>query len=190
MLCFLFCNWRALIIVTVSQVGRFRNVHHSRLIFSAHFVLFAILIANAASSGGVVLDDAESFMTRCALTQKCSLITPCASCIYLSSLPLSCRLPVSTSENSRSLPTTRRHAAGCRVAPLRDGETNSENILLQTTGDGKESRIVLEGSAGGGRFPPSIFSAEDLTGAYVLLANIRLPSLTFSRILLRRCHGT
>ena len=61
---------------------------------------------------------------------------------------------------------------------------------LQTTGDGKDSRIVLEGSAGGGRFPPSQISAEDLTGAYAFLANIRSPSLTVSRLLLRICHGT
>ena len=64
--------------------------------------------------------------------------------------------------------------------PLGGGVTSSENVLLQTASDGKEGCIVMEGGAGSGFVTPSQISAEDLTGAYALLANIGSLSLTLS----------
>ena len=56
--------------------------------------------------------------------------------------------------------------------PLGEGWISFGDVLLQTTGDGKEGNVVLEGSVGGGLVLPSVISAKDLNGACTFIAAI------------------
>ena len=72
--------------------------------------------------------------------------------------------------------------------PLAGGRISSGNVL-QTTSDGKEGYVVLEGGAGGGLVLPSQISAKDLGGAQTFIAFL----VRYRRLILgiasRRCHG-
>jgi alpha-mannosidase len=69
--------------------------------------------------------------------------------------------------------------------PFAEGMTSSGNVL-QTTSDGKEGYVILEGGAGGGLVLPSQISPKELGGAQ---AFSRSPSLTHTRGSFCRYHG-
>jgi alpha-mannosidase len=73
--------------------------------------------------------------------------------------------------------------------PLAEGRVSSGNVL-QTTSDGKEGYVVLEGGAGGGLVLPSQISAKDLGGAQIIMAFIRSLSLSHARHAAVTMHST
>jgi len=64
--------------------------------------------------------------------------------------------------------------------PLAEGRISSGNVL-QTTSDGKEGYVVLEGGAGGGLVLPSQISAKDLGGAQIFITFFRSLSLSHAQ---------
>ena len=64
--------------------------------------------------------------------------------------------------------------------PLTEGRISSGNVL-QTTSDGKEGYVVLEGGAGGGLVLPSQLSAKDLSGAQIFIPSFWSLSLSHAR---------
>ena len=69
--------------------------------------------------------------------------------------------------------------------PFTEGRTSSGNVL-QTTSDGKEGYVILEGGVGGGLVLPSQISPKELGGAQ---AFSRSPSLTHTQGSFCRYHG-
>jgi len=139
----------------------------------------------------MVYEDAEKLYAE-VRTDTDALVDKALAVLYPSSLPLSSAVPASTSgpltvfaHNTTSF--ARRDVV--RV-PLGERGISSGNVLLQKTSDGKEGYVILEGGAGGGLVLPSQISAKDLNGMRTLIASIVLLWLTFTRGLLRRCHGT
>ena len=136
----------------------------------------------------MVYEDAEKLYAE-VRTDAEVLINNALGVLYPGSLPLSSSLPVPASGTltlfaHNTTPFARRDVV--RV-PLGKGGVGSENVLLQTTSDGKEGYVILEGGTGGGLVLPSQISAKDLTGAYTLIAAI---GSTFTWGLFCRCLGT
>jgi alpha-mannosidase len=152
------------------------------------FAPSALLItAGAASSSGMVYDDAEKLYAEVRADTE-ALVDKALRVLYPGSLPLSSTAPVPTSGKltvfaHNTTPFARRDVV--RV-PLGEGGISSENVLLQRTSDGKGGYIVLEGGQGGGLVLPSQINATELTGAFTFIAAIGPLSLTSAR----RCHGT
>jgi alpha-mannosidase len=139
----------------------------------------------------MVYDDAEKLYAE-VRTDTETLVDRALAVLYPSSLPLSSAAPASASGPltvfaHNTAPFARRDVV--RV-PLGERGISSGNILLQKTSDGKEGYIVLEGGAGGGLVLPSQISAKDLNGTQTHIVTIVLLWLTFTRGLLRRCHGS
>jgi alpha-mannosidase len=123
-------------------------------------------MAGAASSSGMVYKDAEKLYAEVRADAE-ALVDNALHVLYPGSLPLSSAVPVPTSGTltlfaHNTTPFARRDVV--RV-PLGEEGISSENVLLQTTSDGKEGYVVLEGGTGGGLVLPSQISAKDLTGA-------------------------
>jgi len=72
--------------------------------------------------------------------------------------------------------------------PLAEGRISSGNVL-QTTSDGKEGYVVLEGGAGGGLVLPSQIGAKDLGGTQIFRAFVRSLSYLMLGIAPCRSHG-
>ena len=111
----------------------------------------------------MVYDDAEKLYAEVrgdteALTEEALRV------IYPDSLPLSSASAVSSS----GLPTLFAHNttpfARRDIVRVPLGGISNGNVL-QTTSDGKEGYVVLEGGPGGGLVLPSQISAQDLKGA-------------------------
>lgn len=118
------------------------------------------VIANVVSCSGMVYDDAEKLYAE-VRTDTEALTEEALRVIYPDSHPLSL--------SSASGPTT-IFAHNTTPFARRDivrvplgGEINNASVL-QTTSEGKEGYVVLEGFAGGGLVLPSQISAQDLKG--------------------------
>jgi hypothetical protein len=103
----------------------FRPVRHTEL----------LIIAAAASSSSMVYDDVEKCYAEVRIDTE-ALIDNALRVLYLGSPHFH---PPLFAHN-----TTPRDVV---CMPLGDGGTSSENVLLQTTSDGKDGCIVLEGGA-------------------------------------------
>jgi alpha-mannosidase len=120
----------------------------------------------------MVYEDAEKLYAEvCADTQ--TLLDQALCTLYPSSIPLSSVAIVPTSvpltvfvHNTMFFP--RRDVVRM---PLAEGRISSGN-MLQTTSDGKEGYIFLEGGTGGGLVLPSQISTKDLGGAQALIATL------------------
>jgi alpha-mannosidase len=114
----------------------------------------------------MVYEDAEKLYAEVRADVE-ALVNNALRILYPGSLPLSSAAPVPTSGTltifaHNTTPFARRDVV--RV-PLGEKGISSGSVLLQTTSDGKEGYVVLEGGAGGGLVLPSQISATDLTGA-------------------------
>lgn len=113
----------------------------------------------------MVYEDAERLYAEVrADTEK--LLDQALQVLYPSSVPLSSVATVPTSVPltvfaHNTTPFPRRDIV--RV-PLAEGRTSSGHVL-QTTCDGKEGFVILEGGIGGGLVLPSQISTKDLGGA-------------------------
>ena len=119
----------------------------------------------APNLSGMVYDDAEKLYAEVRTSTE-ALIDNALRVLYPGSLPLSSAASASASGPltvfaHNTTPFARRDIV--RV-PLAGGATSSGDVL-QTTSDGKEGYIVLEGRAGGGLALPCQVSAKDLSGA-------------------------
>ncbi|KAI0248419.1 glycoside hydrolase family 38 protein [Lactifluus subvellereus] len=119
------------------------------------------------SAIGMVYDDAEKLYAE-VRTDTEALIDNALRVLYPGSLPLSSAASVSASGPltvfaHNTTPFARRDIV--RV-PLAGGGAGSGDVL-QTTSDGKEGYVVLEGRAGGGLALPSQVSAKDLSDVRV-----------------------
>ena len=72
--------------------------------------------------------------------------------------------------------------------PLAGGRISSGNVS-QTTSDGKEGYVVLEGGAGGGLVLPSQISAKDLGGGEIFITFLGRYRRLILGIASCRCHG-
>jgi alpha-mannosidase len=149
-----------------------------------------LITTGATSSSGMVYEDAEKLYAE-VRTDTETLVDRALAVLYPSSLPLSSAVPTSTGPLTvfahNTTPFARRDVV--RV-PLGERGISSGNVLLQKTSDGKEGYVVLECGAGGGLVLPSQIGAKDLNGTQTPIATIVFLWFTFTRGLLRRCHGT
>ena len=116
-----------------------------------------------ALCSGMVYDDAEKLYAEVrgdteALTEEALRV------IYPDSLPLSSASAVASSGPPtlfahNTTPFARRDIVRVPLGGISNGN------VLQTTSDGKEGYVVLEGGPGGGLVLPSQISAQDLKGA-------------------------
>jgi alpha-mannosidase len=110
----------------------------------------------------MVYDDAEKLYAEVRADAE-ALVENALQVLYPGSLPLSTATsgPLTLFAHNTT-PFARRDVV--RV-PLGEKGISSGGALLQTTSDGKEGYVVLEGGAGGGLVQPSQISANDLIGA-------------------------
>jgi hypothetical protein len=135
----------------------------SRLCYVRLALLFAprLLCSNRSvtSCSGMVYEDAEKLYAEVRADTEV-LTEDALGVIYPDSLPLSSTSGLQTVFAHNTTPFARRDIV--RV-PLGGG--SSTGNVLQTTSDGKEGYVVLEGGLGGGLVLPSQISAQDLKGA-------------------------
>jgi hypothetical protein len=186
LLYFSFRIWKALITVIVIVLPG-----SAMFVLLFRFALSAILISTGAnSSSGMVYGDAEKLYAE-VHTDTNKLVDRALAVLYPSSLPLS-SVPASSSGLLSVFAHNTTFFARRDVVrvPLGEKGISSGDTLLQKTSDGKEGYVVLECGAGGGLVLPSQISVKDLNGTQTPIATISLSWLTFTRGLLRRCHGT
>ena len=126
----------------------------------------------------MVYEDAEKLYGEVRVVTE-ALVEKALHVLYPTSLPLSSAATAHASGPltvfaHNTTPFPRRDII--RV-PLAEGRTSSGNVL-QTTSDGKEGYVILEGGVGGGLVLPSQISPKELGGAQ---AFSRSPSLTHTR---------
>ena len=109
----------------------------------------------------MVYDDAEKLYAE-VRTDTEALTEEALRVIYPDSRPLSLSSPASGSTTIFAHNTTPFARRDVVRVPL-GGEINNASVL-QTTSEGKEGYVVLEGFAGGGLVLPSQISAQDLKG--------------------------
>ena len=132
--------------------------------------LYMLYLPLRTSSSGMVYKDAEKLYAE--VRADTEAVVDNALCVlYPGSVPLSsaATAPASgplTVFAHNTTPFPRRDIVRIPLAESRIGSGN----VLQTTSDGKEGYVVLEGSAGGGLVLPSQISAKDLGGAQIFVA--------------------
>ena len=119
---------------------------------------------SVTSCSGMVYEDAEKLYAEVRVDTE-ALIEEALCVIYPDSYPLASAAGVASSGPltlfaHNTTPFSRRDIV--RV-PLVAGLSTGN--VLQTTSDGKEGYVVLDGGSGGGLVLPSQISAQDLKGA-------------------------
>jgi alpha-mannosidase len=120
----------------------------------------------------MVYEDAEKLYAEVRADTQ-TLLDQALRALYPGSVPLSsvATVPASVPLTVFAHNTTFFPRRDVVRVPLAEGRISSGNVL-QTTSDGKEGYIFLEGSAGGGLVLPSQISAKDLGGAQALIATL------------------
>lgn len=135
------------------------------------------------TSSGMVYKDAEKLYGE-VRTDAEGLIDNALRVLYPGSLPLSSAASAPPPSGPLTIfahNTTFFARRDIVRVPLGKGGIDPASVL-QTTGDGKEGYVILEGGAGGGLVLPSQISAKDLDGAQTQTSRscYPLPSTTYA----------
>jgi alpha-mannosidase len=137
----------------------------------------------------MVYEDAEKLYAE-VRTDTEKLLDKALHVLYPGSVPLSsvATVPASVPLTVFAHNTTPFPRRDIVRVPLAGGRISSGNVL-QTTSDGQEGFVVLEGGAGGGLVLPSQIGAKDLGGAQPLVDALGRRCRLTTGIAFHRCHG-